>query len=82
MLKSTITINNVDIILGRVAVDQTIRDIIDEYSYNQDMIKQMVEQAFKKGWEDGWSNTYLETNFDTSTTYAFTITAKYDEYTC
>jgi len=43
MLKSFITINNVDIILGRVAVDQTIKNVIDAYSYNQDTIKEMVE---------------------------------------
>jgi len=62
MLKSFITINNVDIILGRVAVDQTIRDIIDEYSYNQDKIDQKVLEAFKKGWEDGWTADYLVAN--------------------
>jgi len=59
-----------------------IKEVIDEYSYDQNTINQKIEGAFKKGWEDGWSKTYLETNFNTSTTYNFTITAKYKEYTC
>jgi len=43
MLKSSITINDTEIILGRVAIDQTIRTIIDQYSYNSETIDQKVE---------------------------------------
>ena len=85
MLKSTITINNVDIILGRVAVDQTIRNIIDEYSYNKETIDQKVEEAFKKGWEDGWTNIRLEPELSEitgSSSNTFSVWAHFDTYTC